>query len=197
MVEEEKKEENNNCNCECDCCKDNNCHCDNTCNCECDCCKDDNCNCKDNEANKEVYDLKEQIKFERDKYVRTIAEFENYRKRVKKEQIEFIEMAEIRLVTELLSVLNDFDLALEVDKDNQGIKLINDKFKNILEKVGVKRIETKIGDTFDENLHEAISKEKVDSEEKDNKITKIVEYGYMMRSKIIRYAKVIVGIYEK
>ena len=197
MVEEEKKEENNNCNCECDCCKDNNCHCDNTCNCECDCCKDNNCHCEDNEANKEVYDLKEQIKFERDKYVRTIAEFENYRKRVKKEQIEFIEMAEIRLVTELLSILNDFDLALEVDKNNQGIRLINDKFKNILEKVGVKRIETKIGDKFDENFHEAISKEKVDSEEKDNKITKIVEYGYMMRSKIIRYAKVIVGIYEK
>ena len=196
MVEEEKKEENNNCNCECDCCKDNNCHCDDNCNCECDCCNDD-FHYKDNEVNKEIYDLKEQIKFERDKYVRTIAEFENYRKRVKKEQIEFIEMAEIRLVTELLSVLNDFDLALEVDKDNQGIKLINDKFKNILEKVGVKRIETKIGDKFDENFHEAISKEKVDSEEKDNKITKIVEYGYMMRSKIIRYAKVIVGIYEK
>lgn len=197
MVEEEKKEENNNCNCECDCCKDNNCHCNDNCNCECDCCNDDDFHYKDNEANKEIYDLKEQIKFERDKYVRTIAEFENYRKRVKKEQIEFIEMAEIRLVTELLSILNDFDLALEVDKNNQGIRLINDKFKNILEKVGVKRIETKIGDDFDENFHEAISKEKVDSEEKDNKITKIVEYGYMMRSKIIRYAKVIVGIYEK
>lgn len=197
MVEEEKKEENNNCNCECDCCKDNNCNCNNNCNCECDCCNDDDFHYKDNEVNKEIYDLKEQIKFERDKYVRTIAEFENYRKRVKKEQIEFIEMAEIRLVTELLSILNDFDLALEVDKNNQGIRLINDKFKNILEKVGVKRIETKIGDTFDENFHEAISKEKVDSEEKDNKITKIVEYGYMMRSKIIRYAKVIVGIYEK
>lgn len=196
MVEEEKKEENNNCNCECDCCKDNNCHCDDNCNCECECCNDD-FHYKDNEVNKEIYDLKEQIKFERDKYVRTIAEFENYRKRVKKEQIEFIEMAEIRLVTELLSILNDFDLALEVDKNNQGIRLINDKFKNILEKVGVKRIETKIGDNFDENFHEAISKEKVDSEEKDNKITKIVEYGYMMRSKIIRYAKVIVGIYEK
>ena len=167
------------------------------CECDCDCCKDNDCNCDCNDINKEISDLREQVKFERDKYIRTIAEFENYRKRVKKEQIEFIEMAEIRLVSELLSVLNDFDLALEVDKNNQGIKLINDKFKNILEKVGVKRIETKIGDNFDENFHEAISKEKVDNEEKDNKITKIVEYGYMMRSKIIRYAKVIVGFYEK
>lgn len=203
MVEKENIDNNNNnnkknnCNCDCNCCKDNNCDCNSNCNCECDCCNDDNCNCDCNEINKEISDLKEQIKFERDKYVRTIAEFENFRKRVKKEQIEFIEMAEIRLVNELLSVLNDFDLALEVDKDNQGIKLINDKFKNILEKVGVKRIETKVGDVFDENFHEAISKEKVDNEEKDNKITKIVEYGYMMRSKIIRYAKVIVGCYEK
>lgn len=202
MVEKENIENNNseknNCNCDCNCCKDNNCDCNNDCNCNCDCCNDNqyNCECNCNEVNKEISDLREQVKFERDKYVRTIAEFENFRKRVKKEQIEFIEMAEIRLVSELLSILNDFDLALEVDKDNQGIKLINDKFKNILEKVGVKRIETKIGDDFDENFHEAISKEKVDNKEKDNKITKIVEYGYMMRSKIIRYAKVIVGSYE-
>jgi len=185
MAEKDNLKEDNNCECKC-CCKDDNCECKNN----------DNCDCKCNDVNKEISDLREQVKFERDKYVRTIAEFENFRKRVKKEQVEFIEMAEIRLVSELLSVLNDFDLALEVDKDNQGIKLINDKFKNILEKVGVKRIETKIGDTFDENFHEAISKEKVDSEEKDNKITKIIEYGYMMRSKIIRYAKVIVGSFE-
>ena len=98
----------NNCNCDCNCCKDNNCDCNSNCNCECDCCNDDNCNCDCNEINKEISDLKEQIKFERDKYVRTIAEFENFRKRVKKEQIEFIEMAEIRLLNELLSVLKTF-----------------------------------------------------------------------------------------
>ena len=167
---------------------------------ECDCECHDDCDCKDNNdkniVNKEVLDLREQIKVERDKYIRTIAEFENFRKRIKKEQLDFIEMAEVRLVLELLPVLNDFDLALEVDKDNQGIKLINDKFKKILEKVGVKRIDTKIGDDFDENIHEAISKEKVENKDLDNKITKIIEYGYMMKSKIIKYSKVIVGHFE-
>ena len=191
MNEDIDKEKNCCCN---SCCEK---ECEDT-DCDCECHKDCNCNdnCDEKSVNKEILDLREQIKVERDKYIRTIAEFENFRKRIKKEQIDFIEMAEVRLVLELLPVLNDFDLALEVDKDNQGIKLINDKFKKILEKVGVKRIDTKIGDEFDENIHEAISKENVDKKELDNKITKIIEYGYMMKSRIIRYSKVIVGHFE-
>ncbi|WKD87328.1 nucleotide exchange factor GrpE [Candidatus Karelsulcia muelleri] len=131
------------------------------------------------------------------KYLRLFADFENFKKRIKKEKLDIINNANETLLLDLLSVLDDFSRSLkEIKKSNnvpliQGISLIKEKFYKILKNKGLKKIKTKKGDVFNTDLHEAITQVKAD--ELKGKVIDVIEDGYYLNNKIIRYSKVVVG----
>ena len=134
-----------------------------------------------------------------DKYLRLYSEFDNYRRRTQKERAELIKSAGKDILTDLLAVVDDFDRTMEaMDKTEdvkaftEGVKLVQSKFLNVLEKQGMKHFETK-GETFDPEVHEAITKIPAPSEEMKGKVVDVIEKGYMLNDKVLRYAKVVVG----
>lgn len=142
----------------------------------------------------------EQIQAEKDKFLRLFAEFENYKKRTSRERIELFKTAGQELMTSLLPIVDDFERALshiEEDKESEelskGVLLIYNKFYNTLEQKGLSRIETKAGDTFDAEIHEAITQIPAPSEELKGKVIDCVEKGYRLGDKVIRYPKVVIG----
>ncbi|MBU4537018.1 MAG: nucleotide exchange factor GrpE [Weeksellaceae bacterium] len=136
---------------------------------------------------------------ERDRYVRLFAEFENYKKRTAKEKMEFFQYANQDMMISMLAVLDDFERALkEIAKngneaDLQGVELIYQKFKNKLSEKGLKPMEVKAGDTFDVDFHEAITQIPAPSEDLKGKIVDVIETGYTLNDKVIRFAKVVTG----
>jgi molecular chaperone GrpE len=132
-----------------------------------------------------------------DKYIRLYSEFENYRRRATKEKLETIQHANSDLVQALLPVLDDFERAIkamENTKDKallEGVKLVYNKFKKILDQRGLKEIKA-IGEDFDPEYHEAITKLNA-GKDKKGKVIEQVEKGYSLNDKIIRYSKVVVG----
>ncbi len=146
----------------------------------------------------ELEQLKAELKQEKDKYLRLYADFENFRKRTAKEKLELFETAGESLMTELLPVLDDFERALtEIKKEGddalyKGVELIYEKFKNTLKKSGLKDVEVKKGDEFDPETHEAIAQVPGDKKMK-GKIVDVVEKGYSMGNKTIRFPKVVTG----
>lgn len=151
----------------------------------------------ENEQEDEISKLKKEIAEANDKYVRLYAEFDNYRRRTRQEHTNLLLTASEKVITNLLPIVDDFSRAFEnTENENsfkEGIKIINDKFLQILKSNGVTKIETKCGDVFDENFHEAILKQKTEEENMSGKIIGIIENGYKMHDKILRYVKVIVG----
>lgn len=136
---------------------------------------------------------------EKDRYVRLYAEFENYKKRTSKEKMDFFQYANQDMMVSMLGVLDDFERALkEIAKngnqaDLQGVELIYQKFKNKLIEKGLKPIEVKAGDNFDVNLHEAITQIPAPTEDLKGKIVDVIETGYQLHDKVIRFAKVVTG----
>lgn len=153
--------------------------------------------------NKEVVDieaqLKEEIAKEKDKFLRLFAEFENYKKRTSKERMELFKTANEEVMIALLPILDDFERGLsEIKKseDNQlleGMELIKNKFYNTLVQKGLSVIEIEKNTPFDVELHEAITQIPAPSEDLKGKIIDVVETGYKLGDKIIRYPKVVVG----
>ncbi len=143
--------------------------------------------------------IEQQLKEEKDKYLRLYAEFENYRKRTAKEKLEMFETASEGVIKNLLPILDDFERAIAEMKKNKedelvkGVELIYDKLKKTLEKEGLKDIEVNKGDQFDPEIHEAIAQMPVEDENMKNKIVDIVEKGYQLGSKNIRFPKVVTG----
>jgi molecular chaperone GrpE len=139
------------------------------------------------------------VKEEKDKYLRLFAEFENYKKRTSKERIELYKTANQEVITALIPILDDFNRAnQQMEKesgsvDREGIHLIYNKFHEILKNNGLNITEAKIGDEFDAELHEAITQIPAPSEDEKGKIIDIVEIGYQLGDRIIRYPKVVVG----
>jgi len=134
-----------------------------------------------------------------DKYLRLFSEFDNYRKRTLKERIELTKTASEELIVELLPVMDDFERALKsmetvVENKNttDGVKLIYNKFVNILSKKGLEAMKT-TGNEFDTDFHEAITNIPAPSEEMKGKIVDEIEKGYLLSGKVIRFAKVVVG----
>lgn len=134
-----------------------------------------------------------------DKHVRLFAEFDNFRKRTAKEKLEMLQMAGAGTLTNLLPVLDDMERAIannvKVEDANvvkQGMELIHQKFVHLLQAQGVKAIAAK-GEPFDPELHEAITGAPAPSPELKGKVLEVVENGYTMNDKVIRYAKVVVG----
>lgn len=136
---------------------------------------------------------------EKDRYIRLYAEFENYKKRTAKEKMEFFQYANQDMMISMLGVLDDFERALKNiaangnEADLQGVELIYQKFKSKLSEKGLQPIEVKAGDDFDVDFHEAITQIPAPSEDLRGKIVDVVETGYQLNDRVIRFAKVVTG----
>lgn len=135
-----------------------------------------------------------------DKYLRQVAEFDNYRKRTIKEKAELILNGGEKTITAILPILDDMERALknmdtaeDVAAVKEGVELIFHKFNKILNEQGVKKIETEMAD-FNTDLHEAIAQIPAASEEQKGKVLDCVKTGYTLNEKVIRHAQVAVGI---
>jgi len=143
--------------------------------------------------------LEAELRESKDKYIRLAAEFDNFRKRTAKERVELFQTAGRDVITDLLDVLDDADRAqaeLEKSNDNaalkDGIKLVFNKLRNILQSKGLKPMEA-IGKDFDPDLFEAITEIPAPAEDLKGKVVDEVTKGYYLNDKIIRHAKVVVG----
>lgn len=146
----------------------------------------------------EVEKMKSEIAELKDKYLRQVAEFDNFRRRTAKERMELIQTAGKEVITSLLDVLDDCDRAekqLQTTQDGplkEGIQLVFNKLKSTLQSKGVKPMQT-IGTEFNPDQHEAITEIPAPNEEMKGKVIDEVQKGYYMNDKIIRFAKVVVG----
>lgn len=146
----------------------------------------------ENEAQKEDQDFKE-------KYIRLYSEYENYRKRTAKEKIDLITNASENVIKELLPILDDFERAIENNKSvedasvlKEGFELIYSKMHKGLINQGLKPMEAN-GKDFDSEIHEAITKIPAPNDKLKGKVVDVIEKGYQINEKVIRYAKVVVG----
>ena len=142
-------------------------------------------------------DILNELEEMKDKHLRLFSEFENYRRRTSKEKIEIINNASKDLIIELLPVLDDFERAIKAGRSDEasikGIELIHQKLSSILNVKGLKQIEVQVGDGFDAELHEAITQIPAPKEELKGKVVDIIEKGYYLNTKVIRFAKVVTG----
>jgi len=143
--------------------------------------------------------LKKEVVQEKDKFLRLFAEFENYKKRTSRERIELFRTANEDLMTALLPILDDFDRGLaEIKKVKdkellKGMELIKNKLQNSLTQKGLSFMKVKQGEIFDAELHEAITQIPAPSEDLKGKIIDVIEQGYKLGDKVIRYPKVVIG----
>lgn len=152
------------------------------------------------EQTTEVVDEKEdKIKELNDKYLRLYSEFDNYRKRTAKEKIDIIKTAGEDIIKNLLPIVDDFKRAIESNKTiedaaalKEGFELISNKFYKSLEAKGLKAIEAK-GETFNADIHEALTNIPAPTEDLKGKVVDVIEEGYYLGDKIIRFPKVVVG----
>ncbi|MBN1767166.1 MAG: nucleotide exchange factor GrpE [Prolixibacteraceae bacterium] len=151
---------------------------------------------KENDKIKELEDV---IAQKNDQFLRLQAEFDNYRKRTLKEKMELTKTAGESLLVNILPLMDDFERALqsmnETDKENpikQGLDLIYKRFSDFLKQNGVNEIKAR-GEVFDTDLHEAITKIPAPEEDLKGKIVDVIQKGYTLNEKVIRYAKVVIG----
>lgn len=142
------------------------------------------------EAQSQIAALKDQL-------LRTIAEFENYKKRTIKEKMELIQNGGAKTVAAILPILDDFERAVADESEDaaaikEGTRMIFNKFVKSLESIGVKQIETE-GQDFDTDYHEAVAMVPGMGDDKKGKVIDCVQTGYTMNDKVIRHAKVAVG----
>lgn len=155
-----------------------------------------------NEAGPEITIESLQLEIEglNDKYIRLLAEFDNFRRRSAKERIELISTANANTLKSMLSVLDDFDRAqksIEAASDvlavKEGINLVHQKLKNTLQSQGLKEMDSTVGLAFNTDLHEAITNIPAPTEEMKGKVVDELEKGYLLNETVIRFAKVVVG----
>lgn len=139
--------------------------------------------------------LEEQLATEKDKNLRLFAEFDNFRKRTAKERIELFGTASQDIMTSLLPILDNFERAFKANKpeENDGYFLIYNQLKSELEKKGLKEIDDPIGKELDTDFHEAITKIPTENDKDKGKIVDVIEKGYLLSNKVIRYTKVVVA----
>jgi len=153
----------------------------------------------DGEQLSENDQLKTDLEKEKDKFLRLFAEFENFKRRTSKERIELFKTANQEVMSAMLPVLDDFDRAMnEIKKAKdknllKGVELIYNKFNETLLNKGLEPMNVKQGDVFDADMHEAITQIPAPSDKLKGKIVDVVERGYKLGEKIIRYPKVVTG----
>jgi len=145
-----------------------------------------------------VEKLQSDLAEQKEKFIRLYSEFENFRRRTAKEKLDLIQSANEQLIKTLLPVIDDFDRAEKSfrdknDKELEGFFLIHSKFKKILEQAGVKIMDVKAGSDFNADLHEAITQIPAPDEKLKGKVVDVIEPGYVLNDKVIRFAKVVVG----
>ena len=146
-----------------------------------------------------IDNLKDELSQEKDKFLRLFAEFENYKRRTSKERIDLFSTASQDVIQSLLPVIDDFDRALiEMSKHEEtelskGVKLIKNKLQSTLEQKGLSLIEVNNGDVFDSDIHEAVTQISAPNDELKGKIIDVIEKGYKLGDKVIRFPKVVIG----
>ena len=135
----------------------------------------------------------------KDKYVRLYSEFENYRKRTAREKIDIITNASENVLKEIIPILDDFERAMvnnenvkEISTVKEGFELIHNKINKTLTNQGLKPMDS-IGKSFDPDIHEAITKIPATKDKMKGKVMDVIEKGYTLNEKVIRFAKVVVG----
>ena len=138
----------------------------------------------------------------KDKYLRIVAEYDNYRRRTAKEKLELGDNIKSHIILDFLPVVDDIDRAItflnsnnnpeDIEKNIEGINLIAEKFYKFLKSQGVVEIEAKNAD-FNLDFHEAVTKFQVQDEAQKGKVIDVIQKGYKMNDKIVRFAKVVVG----
>ena len=127
-----------------------------------------------------------------DKYVRLYSEYENYRKRTNQEKADLLLNGSREMMKAILPVVDDFERALVATDNDEGVKLIYSKLMKILEQKGLKAMEVK-GEKFDEALHEAVTQIPASEPDQKGLVIDVVEKGYYLNDKVLRYAKVVVA----
>ncbi len=144
--------------------------------------------------------LTQELAAEKDKFLRLFAEFDNFKRRNAKERIELFKTANQDVLHAMLPVLDDFDRAMiEIHKAKdknltKGVQLIHEKFKNALVSKGLEEVEIKNGDVFNADFAEAITQIPAPNEKLKGKIVDVIEKGYKLGDKIIRFPKVVTGM---
>lgn len=143
--------------------------------------------------------LQEDLANEKDKFLRLFAEFENFKRRTTKERIELFKTANEEVLQAVLPILDDFDRAMvEISKSDdevllKGVELIHEKLKTILISKGLEQVSVQAGDVFNADFAEAITQIPAPSEDLKGKIVDVIEKGYRLGEKIIRFPKVVLG----
>ena len=150
-------------------------------------------------AEKKLDEITEKYNEVNDKYLRLYSEFDNYRKRTNKERLELLKSASEEVVVDLLPVLDDFDRAVlamdthNVDEETKtGIELIRNKLFNTLSQKGLQPMNS-LGKEFDTDFNESITNIPAPSKDMVGKVVDVIEKGYLLNGKVIRFAKVVVG----
>lgn len=151
------------------------------------------------EKKEETVDIASQFEDMRDKYLRLSAEFDNYRKRTLREKSDILKYGSEEVLKDLLPVVDDLDRALkaietatDINAVKDGLVLIVNKFNEFLKSKGVKEINA-VGQQLDTDLHEAITKFPAQDESQKGKIIDVIQKGYMLNDKVMRFSKVVVG----
>lgn len=144
-------------------------------------------------------DCEKRLSGMQDKYLRLTAEFDNYRKRTLREKTELLKSASEDVLVKILPVMDDFERAInsmegsnDIEAIRAGIYLIYNKFKEFLSREGIREMDS-LSQEFDTDKHEAVTKIPVQEEEKKGKVVDVIEKGYTLNDKVVRYAKVIIG----
>ena len=152
------------------------------------------------ELEAKVAEMEEKAAKDKDDYIRLMAEFDNFRRRTSQEKLELISSASTETIKGLLPVLDDCERALKVlmesndsDAAKEGTELIYSKLMSYLKSKGLAVIEA-LGQSFDTDLHEAVAQFPVQEEDQKGKVFDVVQTGYTLNDKVIRFAKVVVGI---
>jgi len=146
-----------------------------------------------------IQKLEQDLTEQKDKYLRLYSEFENFRRRTSKEKGEMVQTANEQLLKALLPVVDDFERAeksfesRKEEKELEGFFLIQNKFKKTLDQYGVKVMDVKVGSDFNADFHEAITQIPAPDEKLKGKVVDVVEKGFLLNNKVIRFAKVVVG----
>lgn len=131
----------------------------------------------------------------KDKYLRLYSEFDNFRKRTAKEKLDLIQTASEGVIVDIISVLDDYERAVANAKEGEisdGISLIFNKLSNTLQAKGLKEMQAK-GEVFNADIHDCITQFAAPTPKEKGKVIEVVEKGYFLKEKVIRFAKVIVG----
>jgi len=149
----------------------------------------------ESENTEETAEVKDELSEMKEKYLRLYSDFENFRKRTAKEKIDLIQGASAQLIIELLPVMDDYERALAnapKGEISEGTQLIFNRLNSILLAKGLKVLPAK-GEVFDVDLHDCITQFPAPSEEEKGKVVEVIEKGYTLNEKVIRFAKVVVG----